>query len=236
MPTHEHDQETTSRPDSGEAELRREIDRLQRRVAELEAAASSQTDRALARKDALLQAILRNLPFDFWARDLHENIIMQSDASVCLWGDLSSTRVDDADVPEEIRSTWRAVNERVFAGETLEGEKEYLLSSGENASFATSSPPSAWARKSWASWAPTSTSRSMCAASICCMKARPTWPLCSIPSTSQRRCSNRMARSSRSTRPSPPGSAGLWKNAWAALSMISFPPKPRGPEYASSKT
>jgi PAS domain S-box-containing protein len=122
-------------PDRGEAELRREIDRLQRRVAELEAAASSQTDAALARQDALLQAMLRNLPFDFWARDLHENIIMQSDASVRLWGDLSSTRVDDADVPEEIRSTWNAVNKRVFAGETLEGEKEYLLSSGEKRIF-----------------------------------------------------------------------------------------------------
>jgi PAS domain S-box-containing protein len=135
MPKHVHDQKTTSPPDRGEAELRREIDRLQLRVAELEAAASSQADAALARQDALLQAMLRNLPFDFWARDLHENIIVQSDASVRLWGDLSTSRVDDAEVPEEIRSTWRAVNERVFAGETLEGQKEYLLSSGEKRIF-----------------------------------------------------------------------------------------------------
>ena len=135
MPTHEHDHDTTSRSDRGEAELRREIDSLQRRVAELEAAASSQADVALARQDALLQAILRNLPFDFWVRDLHEIIIMQSDASVRLWGDLSATRVDDADVPEEIRSVWRSINERVFAGETLQGEKEYLLPSGEKRIF-----------------------------------------------------------------------------------------------------
>ena len=137
MPTHEHDHEKSPDPGLKAAELQREIDRLRRRVAELEAAAAASVrrDETLARQDALMQAMLRNLPFDFWARDLNENIIMQSDASVRLWGDLSTTRVDDADVPEEIRSTWRSVNERVYAGETLEGEKEYVLSSGEKRIF-----------------------------------------------------------------------------------------------------
>jgi len=135
MPTHEHDQDTTSRQEA--EELRREISSLRRRVAELEARAtdSSQADDALARQDALLQAMLRNLPFDFWARDLSEKILVQSDASVRLWGDLSATKVDDADVSEEIRSTWRSVNERVYAGEVLEGEKEYVLSNGEKRIF-----------------------------------------------------------------------------------------------------
>ncbi|MDP3428785.1 MAG: PAS domain-containing protein, partial [Desulfomicrobium sp.] len=135
MPTHEHDQDTTSRQEA--EELQREIASLRRRVAELEARAtdSSQADDALARQDALLQAMLRNLPFDFWARDLDENIIIQSDASVRLWGDLSATKVDDADVSEEIRSTWRSVNERVYAGEVLEGEKEYVLPNGEKRIF-----------------------------------------------------------------------------------------------------
>ncbi|MBU4525556.1 MAG: GAF domain-containing protein [Desulfomicrobium sp.] len=135
MPTHEHDQDTTSRQEA--EELRREIASLRRRVAELEARAtdSSQADDALARQDALLQAMLRNLPFDFWARDLSEKILVQSDASVRLWGDLSATKVDDADVSEEIRSTWRSVNERVYAGEVLEGEKEYVLSNGEKRIF-----------------------------------------------------------------------------------------------------
>lgn len=135
MPTHEHDQDTTPRQEA--EELRREIASLRRRVAELEARAtdSSQADDALARQDALLQAMLRNLPFDFWARDLSENILVQSDASVRLWGDLSATKVDDADVSEEIRSTWRTINERVYAGEILEGEKEYVLSNGEKRIF-----------------------------------------------------------------------------------------------------
>lgn len=118
-------------------DLRRELESLRRRVAELEGmtSAAAQAKESLARQEALMQAMLRNLPFDFWARDLHENIIMQSDASVRLWGDLSTTRVDDADVSEEIRGTWRSVNERVYAGEVLEGQKEYVLPSGEKRIF-----------------------------------------------------------------------------------------------------
>jgi PAS domain S-box-containing protein len=129
-PINEHNPD---KPSQQADQLRREIAALRERVAELEAMVtdSSQAKETLARQDALLQAIVRNLPFDFWARDLDENIIMQSDASVRLWGDLSTTRVDDADVPEEIRSIWRSVNEHVYAGEVLEGEKEYTLSSGE---------------------------------------------------------------------------------------------------------
>jgi len=86
---------------------------------------------ALARKDALLQAILRNLPFDFWARDLDQNVIMQSDASIRLWGDLSAMNIDDSEVSGEILQSWKAVNVRAYAGEVVTGEKEYVLPSGE---------------------------------------------------------------------------------------------------------
>ena len=137
IPKSKHDLKTTSTPDLEVEELRREIDGLRKRVVELEAAAAAsiQADKTLARQDALMQAMLRNLPFDFWARDLNESIIIQSDASVRLWGDLSTTRVDDADVSEEIRSTWRSVNERIYAGEVLEGQKEYVLPNGEKRIF-----------------------------------------------------------------------------------------------------
>lgn len=136
MPTHEHDSKMVH-PDRKTEDPRREVLRLRERVRELEAAssASSQAEAALARQDALMQAMLRNLPFDFWARDLEENIIIQSDTSVRLWGDLSTTKVDEADVSEDIRKTWKAVNEPVYAGATLEGEKEYVLPSGEKRNF-----------------------------------------------------------------------------------------------------
>ncbi|NCC58210.1 MAG: PAS domain S-box protein, partial [Synergistales bacterium] len=52
-------------------------------------------EEALIRKEALLQAMLRNLPFDFWARDTQQRLIMQSDESVKLWGDLITNQDED---------------------------------------------------------------------------------------------------------------------------------------------
>jgi len=102
-------------------------------VAELEdmAEAAARAEETLARQEALMQAILRNLPFDFWARDLDGKIIMQSDASVRLWGDLAASRVEETDIPDTTRNTWQDINARVYAGEVVEGEKKYVLPSGE---------------------------------------------------------------------------------------------------------
>ena len=132
MPTNDHDI-AAARPDRNQQDLLRELETMRNRVAELEAMvdSSSWIEDSFARQKALLQTILRNLPFDFWARDLKQKIIMQSDASVRLWGDLSATDIDEAQVSEEILQTWKSVNERVYAGEILEGEKKYTLPSGE---------------------------------------------------------------------------------------------------------
>lgn len=86
---------------------------------------------ALTRQDALLQALLRNLPFDFWARDLDRRIIIQSDASVRLWGDLADIAMDETEVSPEILQSWQEVNARAYAGEVVSGEKRYTLPSGE---------------------------------------------------------------------------------------------------------
>jgi len=124
-----------TRPEQGRkfAEPAGELETLRRRVAELEgrADAAARAEETLARQDALMQAILRNLPFDFWARDLDGKIIMQSDASVRLWGDLAASRVEETDIPDTIRNTWQDINARVYAGEVVEGEKKYVLPSGE---------------------------------------------------------------------------------------------------------
>lgn len=185
-PINEHNPD---KPGQQADQLRREIAALRERVAELEAMVtdSSQAKETLARQDALLQAIVRNLPFDFWARDLDENIIMQSDASVRLWGDLSTTRVDDADVSEEIRSTWRSVNERVYAGEVLEGEKEYTLSSGEKRIYHDIVAPIRMGDEILGILGTNIDITEHVRSISLCMRARPTWPRCSIPSKSPRR-------------------------------------------------
>ena len=89
----------------------------------------------LERKDALLQAMLRNLPFDFWARDNAGRIIMQSDASVVLWGDLMATTPPDAAVDGDVRGKWVATNERAYGGEVVIEDVEYSVPSGERRTY-----------------------------------------------------------------------------------------------------
>ena len=60
----------------------------------------------LRRKDALLSAMLRNLPFDFWARDAKHRVIMQSDASVRFWGDLVRFPLSEAGFDPATLADW----------------------------------------------------------------------------------------------------------------------------------
>ncbi|GFK93198.1 Sporulation kinase E [Fundidesulfovibrio magnetotacticus] len=87
-------------------------------------------EEALARKDALLRAMLRNLPFDFWARDPQDRVIMQSDESVRLWGNLGAATADENGVDKAVQFVWQDVNRRVLTGELVEGERRYVTADG----------------------------------------------------------------------------------------------------------
>ncbi|WP_243311718.1 PAS domain-containing hybrid sensor histidine kinase/response regulator [Fundidesulfovibrio agrisoli] len=86
-------------------------------------------------REALYRAMLRNLPVDFWARDLSQRIIMQSQESLRLWGDLSEASPADLRVDPAVREAWRDNNRRVFAGETVTSRKEYALPLGGRRTF-----------------------------------------------------------------------------------------------------
>ena len=90
-----------------------------------------QAQEALATKDALLGAMLRNLPFDFWARDVNQRVIMQSDESIRRWGELALTALDEADVAPEYKEYWLSNNNQILEGKTISVEKEYLVSDCE---------------------------------------------------------------------------------------------------------
>ena len=85
-----------------------------------------QAEQALERKDALLGAMLRNLPFDFWARDMEQHVIMQSDESVRLWGDLRQDQVLDRRTEDQ----WHSNNRRILAGEVI-SEESLLVTRSE---------------------------------------------------------------------------------------------------------
>jgi PAS domain S-box-containing protein len=83
----------------------------------------------LAKKDAMLSAMLRNLPFDFWARDKHLVSIMQSDASIRLWGDLGAGAEER--VPPDTRAIWRETDRKVLEHSPVAEERSLRLPSGE---------------------------------------------------------------------------------------------------------
>lgn len=89
----------------------------------------------LVRKEALLQAMIRNLPFDFWARDLDLRVIMQSRESIRSWGDLLNHPEMEEKIDPQSHIDWVANNNRVLAGEIISGEREYRVASGERRIF-----------------------------------------------------------------------------------------------------
>ncbi|TKB09664.1 PAS domain S-box protein [Desulforhopalus sp. IMCC35007] len=92
---------------------------------------------ALAEKDALLGAMLRNLPFDFWARGNDLRVIMQSEESIKLWGDLISDPSIDWKFDPSTMAAWQRNNELALKGETVSGECELINCAGEQRVFHT---------------------------------------------------------------------------------------------------
>jgi PAS domain S-box-containing protein len=79
---------------------------------------------ALRRSEALLRTMIRSLPVDFWARDLDGKIILQSDRSVQLWGDLRGTGTEDVRFGKATLDVWRENNRQVLLGDTVQGDVE----------------------------------------------------------------------------------------------------------------
>jgi PAS domain S-box-containing protein len=90
---------------------------------------------ALLRKDALLRAMVRNLPFDFWVRDTNQRIIMQSDESVHLWGDLTSDQPLVGQFDNQTVELWNKNNRRVLEGNIISEDCTLVIRNGEQRAF-----------------------------------------------------------------------------------------------------
>ncbi|HEX2952340.1 MAG TPA: PAS domain S-box protein [Armatimonadota bacterium] len=86
-----------------------------------------QTEEALRASEARLQALVNNLPIDFWALDESGRYIMQNQLSEQNWGRLVGQRPEDAAATPEKIAVWLANNRKALAGETIRGEVSYLI-------------------------------------------------------------------------------------------------------------
>jgi len=106
------------------AALRAEVVRLR---AELDATTARQKRLAddLCASQAMHSATIESLPFDFWARDREGYVISRNSTTRMRWGEVLHTRVEDLDLPSDVRANWLANNRRALRGEIVRGEVTY---------------------------------------------------------------------------------------------------------------
>ena len=92
-------------------------------------------EQELRENRAMLKAVLRNVPFDFWARDTTQKIILQSDESIRFWGELTQTTLSDSPFDEQTLELWRSNNRRALEGEFISEEAALITSNGARRVF-----------------------------------------------------------------------------------------------------
>jgi len=82
---------------------------------------------AARESEARLRALIDNLPFEFWAMDGNFRYIMQNAASIVAYGDVIGKQIDDLEIPEYVKATWRTQDIKVLGGEILREEYERVV-------------------------------------------------------------------------------------------------------------
>lgn len=114
--------------------LRRRVDELAQANGQLRQEIGEQQAiiHDLRRQEALWRTLLEDLPIDFWARDLNERLIIESDVKTQVWGNLMNKTLDDTThLDPAIIEHWRQNNKRVLNGETITEEMELTTPRGE---------------------------------------------------------------------------------------------------------
>ena len=97
---------------------------------ELDIANRKRTEEDLATNQALLQATIDNLPFDFFAIGLDGRYILQNAVSKTHWGNAIGKRPEEICPNEQDLALWMENNRRAFSGERIE-EDVSMLCNGE---------------------------------------------------------------------------------------------------------
>ncbi len=84
-----------------------------------------QAETALRASQALLQAIIENLPFDLWVKDRDHRYILQNKPSIERWGDLLGQVAQDSHLDPAILAVWQEEDRRALSGEVVRAEVTY---------------------------------------------------------------------------------------------------------------
>lgn len=114
--------------------LRSQVDELDQANQQLHQQVAEQKELVndLRQRESLWRALLEDLPIDFWARDLNQRMIIESDVKIRVWGNMIDTTLNDnTQLDPKIIERWQENNKRVLAGETITEEVEMVTPCGE---------------------------------------------------------------------------------------------------------
>ncbi len=87
----------------------------------------SAAERALARREAQLHALIEYLPLEIWAKDRNGISIIQNRADREHWGRNLGAPYDDSQLPSDLGDAWKAQDARVLSGEVVRLEESQLM-------------------------------------------------------------------------------------------------------------
>ncbi len=84
-----------------------------------------QTKDRLKSHNGLLLAMIENVPFDFWARDIDGIQIIQSNEGKKMWGVIKGQALPEQKIDQKTKDQWQQNNVKAFGGVTVRGERLY---------------------------------------------------------------------------------------------------------------
>jgi len=93
----------------------------------------------LREREALLQTVINNLPLDLWVNDIDNRCILQSPASVEIWGDILGKTYDELNFPAEMKERWKQNDIRLLKDMTRRGEEEYIINGEKHVFYSINS-------------------------------------------------------------------------------------------------
>lgn len=85
----------------------------------------------LEEREAILNSVIDNIPFDFWARDVNGICFLQNKSSMKNWGSLLNKGIDDLKLSKATLEKWKLNNQRVLLGDSIDEEIELRDITGE---------------------------------------------------------------------------------------------------------
>ncbi|HPJ35700.1 MAG TPA: histidine kinase dimerization/phosphoacceptor domain -containing protein, partial [Spirochaetota bacterium] len=77
---------------------------------------------ALRESEATLETLVDNIPVEFWAMDRDLRYTMQNLTSIRNYGDVRGKKIEELDVPDDVKQQWIEQDLRVLNGELLNDE------------------------------------------------------------------------------------------------------------------